>query len=250
MRRSRAASAGGGRSRRRIGYRCGSRAASARGRATRRQASPHAPVRGSAGRSRSSTASRSRPSRPAADHAAPAPPSSITPVRSCWPTRSPPAPKVEPLEDIVSAVVLPPLLIGAGCGLREVGRQLAVLDQAGHELARGPKKQLDWLWSSSTAALIERRAAALSLCCELHPRSLCSGCGTLGLIRLPRCGSASLMRWRGWPARRPRDADGWAALSRSRLALSWRRPNAGRVSGDGAGLSRPLTGSTRPASVG
>lgn len=68
----------------------------------------------------------------------------------------------------MSTVVLPPLLVAAGCCLREAGRQLAVLDQAGHELARGPKKQTDWLWASSTAALIKRRAAALGLCCELH----------------------------------------------------------------------------------
>jgi hypothetical protein len=72
----------------------------------------------------------------------------------------------------VSAVALPPLLIAAGCCLCEAGRQLAVLDQAGNELARGPKKQLDWIWSASTAALIERRAAALGVCYELHSQEL------------------------------------------------------------------------------
>jgi hypothetical protein len=72
----------------------------------------------------------------------------------------------------VSAVALPPLLIAAGCCLREVGRQVVVLDQDGHELARGPKKQTDWLWTASIAALIERRAAALGLSCELHSQEL------------------------------------------------------------------------------
>jgi hypothetical protein len=48
----------------------------------------------------------------------------------------------------------------------------------------------------------------------------------------------------------PENASGRAALSRSRLALSRRRPSAGRASGDGAGLSQLLTDSTTPGSVG
>jgi hypothetical protein len=67
---------------------------------------------------------------------------------------------------------LPPALEQAGCTLVAAGRQLAVLDRDGRELERAPRKQLEWLISASTLALVERQAAQLGLCCALHLHEL------------------------------------------------------------------------------
>jgi hypothetical protein len=76
------------------------------------------------------------------------------------------------VEGVVSALVLPRLLAEAGCSFTVVKRHVVVLDRDGRELARGPRLQAAWLWTASTAALIERRAAVLGFRHELHPEEL------------------------------------------------------------------------------
>jgi hypothetical protein len=87
------------------------------------------------------------------------------------------------VEGIVSALVLPRLLTRAGCSLAVVKRHVVVLDRDGAELARGPRLQASWLWTASTAALIERRAEALGFRHELHPEELCFRLWRPGLCR-------------------------------------------------------------------
>jgi hypothetical protein len=72
----------------------------------------------------------------------------------------------------MSVLTLPPLLAREGCSLAVVKQHIAVLDRDSRELARGPRLQAAWLWTASTAALIERRAEALGFRHELHPEEL------------------------------------------------------------------------------
>jgi hypothetical protein len=76
------------------------------------------------------------------------------------------------VEGVVSALVLPRLLAEVGCSLAVVKRHVVVLDRDGRELARGPRLQAAWLWTASTAALIERQAEVLGCRHELHPEEL------------------------------------------------------------------------------
>jgi hypothetical protein len=76
------------------------------------------------------------------------------------------------VEGLVSTLMLPRLLAEAGCTVAVVKRHVVVLDRDGAELARGPRLQAAWLWTASTAALIERCAEALGFRHELHPEEL------------------------------------------------------------------------------
>jgi hypothetical protein len=123
----------------------------------------------------------------------------------------------------MSTLKLPPLLECAGCALAVRDEHIAVLDRDGYELAQARPSQAAWLWTASTAALIERRAAVLGFRHELHERDL--------RFRLWRPGlSPNVAPWQTFP-----DALTWLArvehavthprrfrLRRARPARAWR----------------------------